>query len=200
MDPGEAGLSFESWTLDRPDGAKIPVWEIKGRTHAHGNPALTAVFVHDWMASRIDDLATLDTWPDLVERIVLYDRRGHGEATGRSRLGGGESDDLHALLDRLGEGPVVLVARGAGAAIAGAALPAEVTGLVIEGPQETYQARLTAQLQAARCPRMLAPLATAAIRLTGIRPADPAMNGRVDSRVAVRGDEPLDGFVRRLRV
>ncbi len=77
VDPGEAGLSFESWTLDRPDGAKIPVWEIKGRTHAHGNPALTAVFVHDWMASRIDDLATLDTWPDLVERIVLYDRRGH---------------------------------------------------------------------------------------------------------------------------
>lgn len=115
-DPGDLGLRYESWTLDLPDGARLPVWEIDGQGEG------TAVLVHDWGESRIDSLARREWWTRRCARVVLYDLRGHGEARGgASRLGAGEHLDLLALLERLGTGPFMLVGCGLGASIAIAA-------------------------------------------------------------------------------
>ena len=59
VDPGEAGMSFESWTLDRPEGVRLPVWEVAGR----GSATCSVVFVHDHATSRIDALAVIEPWP-----------------------------------------------------------------------------------------------------------------------------------------
>ena len=96
-DPAELQVPFESWTLDRPDGVGLPVWEVTCRK-AHGvhavsfeergsnrRPLLTVVFIHGWGQSRIDMLSGIELWLDLCDRIVLYDLRGHGEATGKLR-------------------------------------------------------------------------------------------------------------------
>jgi pimeloyl-ACP methyl ester carboxylesterase len=116
-DPGDLGLQFEEWWLDRPDGSRLPVWEIAASAVAHV-PA-TAVFVHGWGHSRIDMLAHMAAWRGRFKREVFYDLRGHGDAEGTlSKLGYREDDDLLALLERLGEGPFVLIAYSMGAVIA----------------------------------------------------------------------------------
>ncbi|MHC4989610.1 MAG: alpha/beta hydrolase, partial [Planctomycetota bacterium] len=142
VDPGDLDLAFEPWTLDRADGAHLPVWEIDA---AHmreltpsGEPpaALTGVFVHGWGESRLDVLDRLSPWMGLFDRMVLYDLRGHGDAEGGlSRLGAGEEDDLAGVLDRLGPQPVVLVGYSMGAVIAlNAAAHPGVQGVVAYGP------------------------------------------------------------------
>ena len=127
MDPNELGLEFDEWTLEVPGAATLPVWEIEGeKAPRHGGAAprrveiaLTAVFIHDWGESRIDVLARIEPWRTLCDRFVLYDLRGHGEATGGgSRLGHREDLDLLALLDRLGDSSIVLVGQSMGAGIA----------------------------------------------------------------------------------
>ena len=113
-DPGDKGLDFEAWTLDLPRDVKLPVWEISAR-----GSGPTTVFVHGWGQSRIEMLMRLEPWLDHADRIVLYDRRGHGDATGgNARLGTDEHLDLQALLDRLGDGPFVLVGHGSGVTVA----------------------------------------------------------------------------------
>jgi pimeloyl-ACP methyl ester carboxylesterase len=180
-DPGDLGLAFEAWTLDRPDGPSLPVWEIEGRGQeaAGGQPACTAVFVHDWGESRIDMLGRLGPWDELCRRLVLYDLRGHGDATGgSSRLGHREDRDLLSLLERLGEGPYLLVghAMGAGIAIAAAAgvpPPIDIAGVVACGPRGDFGATLKDRLRAAAFPaRPLADLAMLWLWLGGIRRVD----------------------------
>jgi pimeloyl-ACP methyl ester carboxylesterase len=170
-DPGDLGLEFERWTLDRPGGVNLPVWEIKGR-----QPALTAVFVHDWGESRIDGLGRLEPWHELCRRLVLYDLRGHGEATGGiSRLGHREDQDLLSLLERLGDGPYVLLGHGMGAGIAIAAAAQapralDIAGIVAVGQRAEFRASLQGRLKAAGLPaRPLADLALAWLWLGGIR-------------------------------
>jgi pimeloyl-ACP methyl ester carboxylesterase len=178
VDPADLGLRFETWTLDRPDGAALPVWEIQGRTQPSGDraPALTAVFVHDWGESRIDMLGLLGPWDELCRRLVLYDLRGHGDATGGpSRLGHREDQDLLALLERLGSGPYVLIGRALGAAIAiraAAHAPPEiaVAGVVAWGASGDFGASLPQRLRAAGLPaRPLAALARAWLWVGGVR-------------------------------
>ncbi|MHC4770161.1 MAG: alpha/beta fold hydrolase [Planctomycetota bacterium] len=173
-DPGDLGLEFDQWMLDRPDGATLPVWEIEC-----GPPPFTAVLVHDWGASRIDMLGRLAPWDELCRRLVLYELRGHGDATGGpSRLGHREEQDLLSLLERLGAGPYLLVGHsmGAGIAIAAAvnAPPAiNVAGIVACGPRDDFRTSLQGRLQAAGIPaRPLADLAMAWLWLTGIRRVD----------------------------
>ncbi|MHC4102671.1 MAG: alpha/beta fold hydrolase [Planctomycetota bacterium] len=170
-DPGDLGLEFDQWTLDRPDGAALPVWEIQCAT-----PPYTAVFVHGWGASRIDMLGRLAPWDGLCRRLVLYDLRGHGDATGGpSRLGHREDQDLLSLLGRLGAGPYLLVGHEMGAGIAMAAAvnapPAvDVAGIVTYGPREDFRSSLEGRLRAAAIPaRPLADLAMAWLWLTGVR-------------------------------
>jgi pimeloyl-ACP methyl ester carboxylesterase len=116
VDPGELGLPFDQWMLERPDGARLAVWEIEGR----GQPGLSAVFLHGWGKSRITSLQRIAPFVPLVDRIVLYDLRGHGESTGgASRLGDGEDDDLLALLETsVGQGRFLLIGHSMGAVIA----------------------------------------------------------------------------------
>ncbi|MBT8484311.1 MAG: alpha/beta hydrolase, partial [Phycisphaerae bacterium] len=120
-DPEERGLMYEAWTLRRSGrgggDVTLAVWEVQGRGGADAAP-LTAVFLHGWGQSCLDTLRTIEPWPDLVARMVLYDLRGHGESGGPSRVGIGEEDDLAALLDELGPGPFVLVGRSLGGGIA----------------------------------------------------------------------------------
>jgi pimeloyl-ACP methyl ester carboxylesterase len=173
-DPGDLGLVFDQWTLDRPDGPSLPVWEIEC-----GPPPFTAVFVHDWGASRIDMLGRLAPWDEVCRRLVLYELRGHGDASGGpSRLGHREDQDLLSLLEHLGTGPYLLVGHsmGAGIAIAAAALapPAvDIAGIVACGPRDDFRTSLQGRLRAAAIPaRPLADLAMAWLWLTGIRRVD----------------------------
>ncbi len=168
-DPGDLNLAFESWTLDLPDGAFLPVWEIKGPG------TLTAVLVHDWGQSRIDSLGRIKPWDERCGRVVLYDLRGHGEATGGgSRIGWGEHRDLLALLQRLGDGPFVLVGRGLGAVIARSAAAeapdAGITALALGGTFPGLRGWLRARLRSAGHPAgLLATLAMLWLQLAGIR-------------------------------
>src|SRR5262245_2483315 len=60
--PDDAGLPFESWMLDRPDGARLPVWDARriqpgdaADTRENFEPPRpTAIFLHGWGHSRID--------------------------------------------------------------------------------------------------------------------------------------------------
>jgi pimeloyl-ACP methyl ester carboxylesterase len=180
-DPGDLDLEFEQWTLDRPDGAALPVWEIegRGRTTDGGQPLCTAVFVHDWGESRFEMLSRLEPWDGLCRRLVLYDLRGHGDATGGpSRLGHREDQDLLSLLERLGGGPHLLVGRSMGAGIAMAAAARapralEIAGIVACGPRGEFGATLKGRLRAAGFPdRPLADLALLWLWLGGVRRVD----------------------------
>src|SRR5262245_51553247 len=133
VDPGEHGLKFEDWVLERADGALLAVWEIRGQRSPPIAPngstiagrrdrqgaALTAVLIHGWGHGRVDSLARVKPLLDLFDRIVIYDLRGHGDSIGSlSRLGQGEDADLLALLERLGDGHFVLIGHSMGAVIA----------------------------------------------------------------------------------
>ena len=168
VDPGEAGLSFEAWDLERPGGVRLPVWEVTGE----GVATSTVVFVHDLGESRIDVLAAIEPWPRLVGRLILYDRRGHGDAVGGSRPGrGDDDDDLAALVEHLGATRLIVVGQGLGSAIATAAAvnkPA-VRGLVVAGPFAPLHMRLRRSLVDRGCPAGLTAPALAAARLVGAR-------------------------------
>lgn len=195
-DPGELDLEFESWTLDRPDGIKLPVWDIQGsrlpgvglsptsstddRKPMTGNSPLTAVFIHGWGHSRIDSLARIKPFDELCDRIVMYDLRGHGETQGNARLGDSEDDDLLALLERLGSGPFVLVGHSMGAVIAlRAAMKlsrqptnSQIVGIAAYGPYCEFHRSLSGRLSTAGLPgRPLTDFAMLVHRVWGVKPA-----------------------------
>lgn len=187
-DPGDLGLDFEQWELDRPDGAVLPVWEIRtNRDLLSDQPpnqtTLTAVFVYGWGHSRIDTLSRIGLFLPLVDRIVLYDLRGHGDAEGSlSRLGDGEQYDLLALLERLGEGRFLLVGHSMGAVIAITAahlatrdanhpLRNRIAGVIAYGPYCEFHQSLQGRLRHAGYPtRPMTDLALLVHRLRGVRP------------------------------
>ena len=216
VDPAERGLEFEQWTLELPDGAALPVWEVKtsyqpsaishqarppGREPKTENrEPLTAVFIHAWGESRIDMLARVGPWLELCDRLVFYDLRGHGDAEGgAARLGDGDHEDLLALLERLGAGPFILAGCGLGAVIAidaATAAPAcTIAGVVAEAPYGDFHAWLRGRLGARDLPtRPFTDLALLWLRLRGIRPAD-AIGGtrrlRCPLLVLCRDDDAL---------
>jgi len=190
-DPGDAGLAFTEWTLNRPRDERLPVWEILTGTGGDVPPAdrLTAVFVHGWGQSRVDMLARIEPWRPLVGRIVLYDLRGHGAAEGGpSRLGAGEEDDLLALLGELGLGRFLLVGHSMGAVIAinaagraagggargaasGGGIVDRIAGVVAYGPYADLHRSLRGRLAAHGLPtRPITDLAMMWFRCRGIRP------------------------------
>jgi pimeloyl-ACP methyl ester carboxylesterase len=201
-DPGEAGLRFEEWWLDRlnPPQARLAVWEIEGT--GQGNAGLTAVFLHGWGKSRITSLQRIGPFVPLVDRLVLYDLRGHGESTGSSsRLGDDEDDDLLALLDRVNEsGRFLLVGHSMGAVIALKAAakasgqrpeirgqPAPlIAGVIAYAPYVDFDRSLRGRLRVHGYPtRPLTDLAMLIHRLLGLRPAG------VDVTQAASIDVPL---------
>src|SRR5690554_2305520 len=76
--PADVGLSAGEWWRDRPDGVRLPVWDINIRSGEKKPGDLTVLFVHGWGMSLSDMLLRLEPWPDLAGRIILYDLRGHG--------------------------------------------------------------------------------------------------------------------------
>jgi pimeloyl-ACP methyl ester carboxylesterase len=190
-DPGERGLTFTEWTLDRPDGAQLPVWEITTNSRpAHVDP-VTAVFIHGWGHSRIDSLARIDVIRPLVDRIVLYELRGHGESAGcLSHLGDREDNDLIALLDRITpstiNGPpkqkLILVGHSMGAVIGlhtahrmmreQHPLAGRIAAIIAYGPYCEFHRSLRGRLKVSGYPaRPITDLALLLHRLRGIRPS-----------------------------
>ena len=186
--PDELGLSYETWILDRPDGARLPVWDIKRNQRSTLNaqrtvfdaPRLTVVFLHGWGHSRIDALARLKPYHDLGDRLILYDLRGHGDSERCvSRLGHREQDDLIELLGRINDDQVILVGHSMGAVIAMRAVidaprPVKdrILGVVAYGPYCEFHRTLIGRLNVAEFPtRPITDLALLMFRLVGIRPS-----------------------------
>ncbi len=121
-------------------------------------------------------LARIEPWDALCDRLVLYDLRGHGETQGGpSRLGHGEERDLLALLERLGEGPVVLVGYSMGAVIAiaaaaRAATPGGIIGVAAYAPYCDFHESLRRRMRSGDYPaRPVTDLAILWLRLGGVR-------------------------------
>jgi len=170
-DPGDRGLVFEEWWLDLPGGARLPVWDIEGKASRFresvgertggSDGGLTIVFVHGWGQSRVDMLDRIEPWKELGSRMILYDLRGHGDATpetGLSRLGSDEQMDLLALLDRLGEGPILLVGWSMGAGIAMEAAYSDhpavknIRGLILHAPYDDFPGAFTRRIRGMNLP------------------------------------------------
>jgi pimeloyl-ACP methyl ester carboxylesterase len=133
-DPSELDgpREFRAWTLEIR-GLRLPVWTIEGDLPA-GGP--TIVLTHGWADSKIGALARIAALSPVASRLIAWDLRGHGEATGTCGLGLRETGDLLALLEQLDEdGPVILYgwSLGAGTSIA-AALERPVAAVIAESP------------------------------------------------------------------
>jgi uncharacterized protein len=138
------GLEAKEWWLDVPN-ARLPVWDIELGDRAGG---LSVVFLHGWGRSRVDSLGRIAPFLEQAERIVLIDLRGHGEASGRTNLGDGEERDIAQLVERLPDGPVLLVGHSLGAtiAIAAASLAPRVLGVIAMAPYDTVRTPLRSRL------------------------------------------------------
>jgi pimeloyl-ACP methyl ester carboxylesterase len=199
-DPGELGVPYEAWQLERP-GAVLPVWEIEGERAA----GPTVILVHGWGQARVDMLSRLAVWRDLAARVVVYDLRGHGTAEGGpSRLTSGEEDDLLALLDRLGDGPFLLVGQSLGSVIALAAAAdaadRRVVGVVAYAPFIDLGASIRVRMRRQGLPTWpIVGLAMRWLRLVGVRPraATDVARGLACPLLVVHGTDdpvaPVDG-------
>jgi pimeloyl-ACP methyl ester carboxylesterase len=173
-DPGDLGMEFEEWWLDRPDGDRLPVWEIATGEQS----SATAVFLHGWGHSRIDMLMHMSEWRHRFARQVYYDLRGHGDADGSlSLLGCREDDDLIALLESLGSGPFVLIGYSMGAVIALAAaardhpIREQIACVFAYAPYADFLSSLRGRLHRAAQPtRPLTDIAMMWLRTTGVPP------------------------------
>ena len=187
-DPGDAGLDFEAWTLDRPDGARLAVWDVtNGETTRERDDetenGLVVVFVHGWGQSKIDTLVRRSPYDAFADRMIFYDLRGHGESEGSSsRLGWKEEDDLIELLDRTCDGrEVLLVGHSTGAVIAIAAAAKmraagdhHVRGIVCYSAYTSTIVPVSNRLRALRQPWVVIPeLALLLLRGFGIRDVQP---------------------------
>lgn len=155
-DPGEMGLAFEPRTFTFEDGTETPAWLITGQ-RAEGP---LVVMVHGFGDSRYGAL----TWAPLIlphaSAVVVYDLRGHGEATsGHATCGTRDLRDVHAILDQveaeaLARGVVLFgYSMGGGIAIASAAAePARVSGVIADGPYRHWDEPIKRYLRNRRYP------------------------------------------------
>ncbi|MFG0329700.1 MAG: alpha/beta hydrolase [Phycisphaerales bacterium] len=135
IDPVDAGFRYDEWTLDRPDGARLPVWDIHNPDCESGP---TVIMSHSWGGSRITSLQRLPFVIEGVARVIIWDMRGHGEALARrSGLGTPETDDLLDLIDRVTSesAPVLLYGSSFGGfvSIGAAARDERVIGVIADG-------------------------------------------------------------------
>ena len=170
--PQDLGLSAKEWLLKR-GRAQLPVWEIELDEDPSG---LSIVVVHGWGRSRIDSLVRIAPFLECASRVVLLDLRGHGDASGRTNLGDGEEADVAALIDRLPNGPVVLVGHSLGATIAlrvatETNVRDRIVGVVAIAPYDTVRTPLRNRVTARELPAgPLLSLALVWLRALGVRP------------------------------
>lgn len=112
-DPEQIGLEADSWMLRTVDGLDLPVWDFQT-----GLDGPTVLWLHDWGGSQLGLLPRISAWAKWCGRIVTFDARGHGDATGACGLGHAEAEDLKAVLDRIGDEPLVLAGEGLGGVVA----------------------------------------------------------------------------------
>ncbi len=119
-----------SGRLDRGDGVELAWAKVEGR-------APTLVFLPGFKSDMTGDKATtLAAFAEAAGHAMLrFDYSGHGASGGRFEDGtiGGWRDDALALIDRLTEGPLILVGSSMGgwiALLAALARPERVAGLV----------------------------------------------------------------------
>ena len=164
-DPGEAGLPFETWTLERPGGIELPVWEIPERTPSPESPIL--IMLHGWGQSRIEMLRLLDMMleqrrKDGIERsfrTIIPELRGHGEASsGPTTLGQEDIEDVNALIEQAGPGRVTLLGFSLGSVTAinvAAEQPESVSAVLALAPYERLLHPIAATLRSRQMPHGL---------------------------------------------
>lgn len=137
IDPEDAEMTYDEWVLDRPDGVRLPVWDLD---HPACPAGATIIATHCWGGSKVESLQRLEFIRDHASRIIFWDLRGHGDAEGppASHLGVAEIEDLLDLIERVSvdDRPVILYgfSMGAGISIAAGAKDRRVAGIIADGP------------------------------------------------------------------
>ena len=151
VSPEDKGIPYSEWTLDRPNGAQICIWDVPGK-----NPdAPVMVMLHGWSRSKLTWLVRLDWWQARSSRLLIPDLRGHGDSTpDGSTLGQQDAEDIAAILERADVKEVVLVGRSLGSVVAifaGALLqsadPKSVLGVIAVSPYERLAHTIRARLK-----------------------------------------------------
>lgn len=172
--PSEKDIPYEEWTLDRPDGAQLCVWDVPGE-----NPDLPClVLLHGWSRSKLTWLIRLHWWRARSSRLLILDLRGHGDSTpDGATMGEVDAADVEALVERAQATNVVLVGRSLGSVIAihaaarcAESLPGVVQGVLAIAPYEHLSKTIHARLIQRSLPAQpVVPLAMALLRLRGVR-------------------------------
>ncbi|MBC02423.1 MAG: hypothetical protein CMJ34_03835 [Phycisphaerae bacterium] len=176
-DPEAVGVDAEEWILDRPNGVRLPVWDVKGGLPE--GPVL--ILVHGFGRSRLTWVPHLDGWMRRGSRVVMVDLRGHGDATpDGAGLGDADVDDLIALVERVDlpdaeaqRPPIVVVGRSLGATVGilAAADCDAIDGVVAVAPYETLRVPMTGRIALRGLPGWAAiSIALFVLRLLGRRP------------------------------
>lgn len=173
VDPGAVDVEFDEWTLDRPDGAHLPVWDVEGLDPA--GPVL--VLLHGFGRSRLTWVPYLDHWRRRASRVVMIDLRGHGDATpDGAGLGDPDVEDIAALVEALAvddRHAVVVIGRSLGATVGilAAAQCPRIDGVVAIAPYETLRVPLTNRIRLRGLPEWPAvPITIRLLAAMGRRP------------------------------
>lgn len=175
-DPDAVGVPFEEWTLERPGGVRLPVWDVEGSDPA----APVLVLVHGFGRSRLTWLPHLEEWRSRSSRVVMIDLRGHGEATpDGAGLGDADVADVDALVEAVEGGcssdrrPIVVVGRSLGATVGilAAAETSRIDGVIAVAPYETLAVPMRGRIRLRGLPDVPAlAIALLVLRLLGRRP------------------------------
>lgn len=171
--PAERDLPFEEWTLDRPDGARLCVWDVPGEDPE----APCLILLHGWSRSKLTWLLRLQWWRARSRRILILDLRGHGDSTpDGATMGDIDAADVESLIERIDEECVVLVGRSLGSAIAinaaaraASSLPGVVRGVIAVAPYQHLSKSIAARLVQRHIPvTPVVPIAMAILRMRGV--------------------------------
>lgn len=135
MSDADPASATEPSILARPDGGAIAYHRTPARESGRHWPGI--VFLGGFMSDMTGDKATaLEAFAaERGQAFLRFDYRGHGRSSGRFEEGtiGDWSDDARFALDRLTEGPQILVGSSMGGWImllTALARPARVAGLI----------------------------------------------------------------------
>lgn len=133
-DPGELDQprAFEAWTL-RSQGRDLSVWDVPGESP----DGPIAIVTHGWASGKVNSIRRLPLLATLCSRVVFWDMPGHGESGGRCTLGVQETNDLLAIIERVGhDRPIVLCgsSMGSGVSISAGVRATGIAQVIVEAP------------------------------------------------------------------
>lgn len=169
ISPAELGLECEEWFFDRPDGARLCIWDLPGKDPQ--GPAI--VLIHGWGRSKFTWLDHLELWCSRGHRIIVVDLRGHGDSTPDGvTFGDRDGEDIAALVEVLNEPRTVLMGRSLGGVVAikAAAIASSVSGVVAIAPYIRLRDTMYARVVQHGLPTFgVIPLAAVFMHLLGAR-------------------------------